>query len=189
METEPRDNASDEKDQTSVSADKGEMIQGLLDFSGNRILDKIMEWDNPQQMVRQIPAEDFFWLIKKMGEDECLPMLAMASDDQKQYLLDLVSWEKDRIDLEKTSSWLDRLVQADPEGLAKWLFSKGEALAYYYLFNNIQVEIRSEEDDHREFGKDFFTLDDVFYVRVFQEELKEKTINILRAMAGEDLGE
>ena len=111
-----------------------------------------------------------------MGEDECLPMLAMASDDQKQYLLDLVSWEKDRMDLEKTSTWLGRLVQADPEGLAKWLFSKGESLAYYYLFKNIQVEIRSEDDDHRDFGESFFTLDDVFYVRVPQEEIKEKTI-------------
>ncbi len=188
METEPRDNASDEKDQTSVSADEGERIRGLLDFSGNKILDKIMEWDNPRQLVRQIPAEDFFWLIQKMGEDECLPMLAMASDDQKQYLLDLVSWEKDRVDLEKTSTWLGRLVQADPEGLAKWLFSKGESLAYYYLFKNIEVEIRSGDDAHRDFGEDFFTLDDVFYVRVPQEELKEKTINILRAMAGKDLG-
>ena len=162
METEPRDNASDEKDQTSVSADEGEKIQGLLDFSGNKILDKIMERDNPRQLVRQIPHEDFFWLIQKMGEDECLPMLAMASDDQKEYLLDLVSWDKDRVDLEKTSTWLGRLVQADPEGLAKWLFSKGESLAYYYLFKNIQVEIRSEDDDHRDFGTDFFTLDDVF---------------------------
>ena len=60
MENDLHDNESDEKDQTSVSADEVEMIQGLLDFSGDKILDKIMEWDNPKQLVRQIPGEDFF---------------------------------------------------------------------------------------------------------------------------------
>ena len=187
MEIEPRDNALDEKDQTSVPADKNENLQGLLDLSGNEILDRIMEWDNPQEMVRKISQQDFFWLLKKIGEDDCLPMLKMASNDQKQYLMDMVSWEKDRMDLEKTSVWLGRMVKADPRGLARWLFSNGEALAYYYLFKNIQVEIRSEDDDHRDFGENFITLDGVFYIRVHQEELKERIIHILRAMAEEDL--
>jgi hypothetical protein len=187
LEIEPQNSASDEKDQRSVYADKGESLKPLLDLSGEEVLDKIMEWEDPREMVRQISQEDFFWLLKKIGEDDCLPMLEMASDDQKQYLMDLVAWEKDCLDLEETSDWLGRMVQADPSGLAKWFFSKGEALAYYYLFKNIQVEIRSEDDDHRDFGENFITLDGVFYIRVHKEEFKERIINILRAMADEDL--
>lgn len=177
---------SDEKDQRP--ADKTEMIQELLAFSGEELLEKIMEHDNPQLLVRTLPQEDFFWLVKKAGEDECLPLLKMASDDQKQYLLDLEFWEKDRLNLENASVWLGRLLQADPEGLARWLFSKGESIAYYYLFNKVQVEIKSEDDDHYDFGDNFFTLDGLFYVSVPDEEDKETIVNTLRAMASADLG-
>ncbi len=175
----------DEKDQRP--ADKAEIIQEILAFSGEKILEKIMENDNPQFLVRILPQEDFYWLVKKAGEDECLPLLKMASDDQKQYLLDLEFWEKDRLDLEKASVWLGRLLQADPEGLVRWLFSKGEPLAYYYLFNKVQVEIKSEDDDHYDFGDNFFTLDGLFYVSVPDEEGKESIVNTLRAMASADL--
>ncbi len=176
----------DENDRRPV--DKAEMIQELLAFSGEKILGKIMEHDNPQLLVRILPQEDFYWLVKKAGEDECFPLLKMASDDQKQYIFDLEFWEKDRLDLEKASVWLGRLLQADSEGLARWLFSKGEAFAYYYLFNKVQVEIRSEDDDHHDFGEKFITLDGLFYISVTDEEGKESIVNILRAMAREDLG-
>jgi len=178
--------SSDEKDQRPVN--KAEMIQELLAFSGEQILEKIMEQDNPQLLVRILPQEDFYWLVKKAGEDECLPLLKMASEDQKQYLLDIEFWEKDRLDLEKAAVWLERLLQADSEGLARWLFTRGEAFAYYYLFNKVQVEIKSEDDEHHDFGEKFFTLDGLFYVSVLNEEGKESIVNTLRAMASEDLG-
>ncbi len=52
---------SNEKEQRSV--DKAEVIQELLAFSGEKILEKIMEHDNPQFLVRILPQEDFFWLV------------------------------------------------------------------------------------------------------------------------------
>lgn len=186
MKTKKSDSPPDKKFHQSVCADNKLIIQKLFTFSGDKILERIMAHDKPQELVRLMPQEDFFWLIKKMGEDECLPLLKMASDDQKQYLLDMELWIKDRLDFEKASTWLGKMLQADPKNLAKWLFSTGEALSYYYFFKSIQVEVRSDEDDDREFGEDLFTIDGVFYVRVPEEEDKEKIINILREMAGED---
>ncbi len=179
-------NPLDKRDQRP--AGNAEVIQDLLAFSGEKMLEKIMEHDNPQLLVRTLPQEDFYWIVKKAGEDECLPLLQMASDDQKQYLLDLEFWEKDRLNLEKTSVWFARLLQADPEGFARWLFTKGEAVAYYYLFKKIHVEIKSEDDDHHDFGDRFFTLDGLFYVSVPDDVNKESIVNTLRAMASEDLG-
>jgi len=186
LEIEDGSISSDEKGLKPT--DKTEMIQELLAVSEEKLLEKIMAHDNPQLLVQILPQEDFYWFVKKAGEDECLPLLRMASDDQKQYLLDLELWEKDRLDLEKSSGWLARLLQADPEGLARWLFSKGEAFAYYYLFNKVQVEIKSEDDDHHDFGDAFLTLDGLFYIRVLDETGKESIVNMLRAMASEDLG-
>ncbi len=178
----------DEITKKIVPADKLDMMQGVLTSPGDEILDKIMELDNPQLFVRQMPWEDFFWLIKKVDEDEFLPLLKMGSDDQKQYLLDLEIWDKDRLNLKKTSIWFDRMLKADPDGLSKWFFSKGESFAYFYFFKNIHVEIKDEDDDHRDFGPDFFTLDGLFYISIPDEELKELIPNILRAMAKENLG-
>ena len=186
LEIEKRNSIVSGKDPASSSVDKRETVQTFFAYPEDKILKKILEQDNPGALVRQFPQEDFFWLVKKVDEDESLILLKIASNEQKQYLLDLETWRKDRLDLEKASVWLSRMSQADPEGLADWLFSDGEPLAYYYLFKNIQVEIRSEDDDHRDFGEDFFTLDSIFYIRVLEEDHRETIKNILRAMADKD---
>ena len=186
MEKYARKKASGNTGQESASANSRALLKTLFELSEKQILDKILEQDNPRQTVQQIPQEDFYWLVKKVGEDDCLPMLKISSDDQRQYLFDLEFWKKDRMDLEKTSTWLGRLQMVDPKGLAKWLFSKGETHAYYYLFKNIQVEIKDEDED-RYFGEDFFTLDNTFYVRILEEKHRETIENILQTMAGFDL--
>ncbi|MBW1850143.1 MAG: hypothetical protein JRJ15_01635 [Deltaproteobacteria bacterium] len=186
MEKLARKKASGNTGQQSASANSTALLKTLFELSEDQILDKILEQDNPRQTVQQMPQEDFYWLVKKVGEDDCLPMLKISSDDQRQYLFDLEFWKKDRMDLEKTSTWFGRLHMVDPKGLVKWLFSKGETHAYYYLFKNIQVEIKDEDED-RYFEEDFFTLDDIFYVRILEEKRRETIENILRTMAGFDL--
>jgi len=185
MEKQKKKKASNGTDQKPMSADSGAVLQGLFALSDNKILDRVLEQDNPRQLVQELPHEDFFWLVKKVGEDDCLPLLELASEDQRQYLMDLEFWRKDRMDLMQVSRWLGRFDQADPKGLAKWLFSKGEAFAYYYFFKGIQVEIK-DEDEAFDFGEDFFTLDGVFYIRILDSDNKEAIGNILRTMATED---
>jgi len=186
LEISEEEKTSNDTDLASVPAGEAGIIQELLTLSGTRILEKIFEQDNPQKWVRHIPQEDFFWLVKKVGEDDCSPLLKMASDDQRQYLLDLEFWEKDRLDLDKASEWLGRLHLADPQRLVKWFQSKGESMAYYYFFKGIQVEIRSEDED-QEFDESFFTFDDVFYVKILDEAHGETIKDILRTIAADDL--
>ena len=136
--------------------------------------------------VQHIPKEDFFWLVKKVGENDCTPLLEMATDDQKQYLFDLELWQRDRLDIDNASEWLGRLYLADPKGLVKWLQSEGETLAYYYLFKSIQVKIKSDDED-QDVEQGFFTIDGACYVKVLDEARRETIENILRAMAGDNL--
>jgi len=89
LEISEEEKTSNDTDLASVPAGEAGIIQELLTLSGTRILEKIFEQDNPQKWVRHIPQEDFFWLVKKVGDDDCSPLLKMASDDQRQYLLDL----------------------------------------------------------------------------------------------------
>jgi len=176
----------EQKDKKPVLRDNREiLVRDLHSFSGKEILDRILEYDNPQEIVQDLPYEDFFWLVKKVGQDDCLPLLELGSIDQWQYLLDLEIWEKDRIDITSTSAWIKRLHQADSKRVVRWLFSEGELLAYYHFFKSIEVVIKSE-DEVFDLPDGFFSLDGVFYIRVTDSEHREFTEDIIRVMARED---
>ena len=96
----------------------------------------ILEHDNPQEIVQALPSEDFYFLVKKIGVNECLPLLKLAASVQWQYLMDLEIWRKDRIHLQETSFWLERFQQADPGRLFKWLFGEGQWLTLLLLFQD-----------------------------------------------------
>jgi len=170
----------------SIQAYAGSILKDLYTLPDKVVINSILEHPAPRQLIHRLPSEDFFWLIKKMGEEGALQLLRLASIEQWQYLLDLESWGRDRLDMEETSEWLRRLQLADPERLTGWLFTDGQSLAYYYLFRNIQVAIRDEDEDN-DFGEGFVTLDGLFYIRVADPDRMELIQTMLRTMADADL--
>jgi len=179
----PRDTGG----QKQLSRYRGSVLKTLYPLSGKAVLDLILEQESPRQFIQQLPHEDFFWLIKKVGVDDCLPLLALASEDQWQYVLDLEIWQRDRLHLEQVSRWIAKLAHADVKRLVKWFFGEGQAVAFYLLYKTVQVEIKPEDDDLFDLPDEFLTLDGVFYVRVMDETHKEAIENILRTMSHEDL--
>ena len=186
MKDEANKNTRNGKNQKLLSRYKQPVLKWLSSLSDKGILDRILEQKDPRPLIQQLAHGDFFWLVKKVGENDCLPLLELASEDQWQYLLDLELWWKDHLHLEQTSKWIGRLGQADIGRLVRWFFGKGQAVAYYYLFRSIQVVVK-KEDDVDDIPDDFFTLDGIFYVRILDKKHRETIENILRAMSGEDL--
>jgi len=45
-------------------------------------LDRILALKNPEEFVRKMAHVDFYWLVKKIGEEDALPVLKMASAAQ-----------------------------------------------------------------------------------------------------------
>ncbi|HOP47697.1 MAG TPA: DUF6178 family protein [Desulfobacteraceae bacterium] len=161
-------------------------IKNSYSMTAQETLNLILEHHSPGQLVRSLPVEDFFWLLKKIDKEDCLPLLGLASEHQWQYVLDLEIWQKDRLSLQETSEWLERLLQADPQRLAKWLLNKSSSLAYHYLFNSVQIEI-FENNETYDPKDDFFTLDGVFFIKIIDKEHRETIENILRILADENL--
>jgi len=181
-----KDKTPEKRDQKSVAAYYGGILKDLYPLSGREVLNQILDMNRPQKLIRGLPAQDFFWLVKKVGDNDCLPLLEMASYDQWQYLLDLELWKRDRLNPDKTFSWLARLQMSDPRRLVKWLFSQGQALTYLFLFKNIRVETGDEDGDYDP-EEGFFSFDGTFYVKVTNKEYREVITGILRTMAEEDL--
>lgn len=162
-------------------------LDGLRTLSGSRMLEKVLSHPDCPRLIRSMSSEDFFFLINKIGEDSSLELLKLASLDQWQYVLDLETWEKDRLELTQTGRWLSRLLTADPQRLTKWLFSEGQWLAYYYLYRSSVVEVMDEDGGADGFGPEFFSVDGFFYVRPLKEDQRGVIEAMLRTMAAEDI--
>jgi len=173
---------SDEKPFVSESR---KLMSKLFALSGRDALNKILDQDDPGRLIQNLSRTDFFWILKKIGETDSLPLLQLASFDQWQYILDLELWEKDTFRINKSFTWLHMLQQADPARLVRWLISDGQALAHYFFFRTIQVVIR-EGDEVYDLPEDFFTLDDLYYIRTLDKEHETVIGNILRQLARDD---
>ncbi|MBW1863137.1 MAG: hypothetical protein JRJ02_12310 [Deltaproteobacteria bacterium] len=185
MEEEQEEKFPELLDRESLSNPSREIVRELFALSGEDALNRILEQDNCHHLVQNMTRVDFFWLIKKIGENDSLPLLKMASLEQWQYLLDMEIWQKDRLDMDKTSIWLSRLQDADLERLVRWLYRDGISLAHYYFLKNIRVEIKKGGEDY-DLPDDFFTLDNLYYIRIMNKKHEEAIGNILRQMARED---
>jgi hypothetical protein len=142
-----------------------EKRQQLLALSPQEALDRILQ--DPQQLplVHSFPEQDLYFLIHDIGPEDALPVLALASEKQWDHIVDLEAWQKDRIDIKSVSRWLGLLLDADPQRFMRWFLEQQLEFIEFYLFNNIEVRVREHDQDPSELGDDFFTLDDLYYIR------------------------
>ena len=168
------------------SDDRADLLNELHSLPGSEIVDRILSSEGPRELVESLPSGDFYWLIKKVGLDDCLPVLRLASEGQWQYLFDLEVWKRDRLDLEKISDWLGKLQEADPKRLVKWLVSEAQALAFYHVFNNVEVIILEPDDEALDIPEGFISFDGMLYIRARNPKYREQTEALIRNMADQD---
>jgi hypothetical protein len=162
-----------------------EAAREILSLSGSVALNRILALENPEEFVRNMAHVDLYWLVKKIGEEDALPILQMASSEQWEFLLDLDLWKKDRLDLRQASDYIGRLLQADPDRLVRWLLSDGEYFTYFFLSKMVQVQFRSK-DEMEDLEEGFITLDGIHYLRILDPEHEEVLRNLLQHLASRD---
>ncbi len=161
-------------------------VRDLLPLSGSEILQRILDCLDPRKAVQELPVEDFFWILKRFGEEDALTLIELASERQWEYVLDLELWHRDRLDVQVASRWLVTLQQADTVRLAKWLLGEGESLAYYHFFRAFDVVVPTEKDEPQDLPPGFFSLDGVFHIRVRDPRNREPMENLIRTMGDVD---
>ncbi|MDL1968235.1 MAG: DUF6178 family protein [Deltaproteobacteria bacterium] len=137
----------------------------ILSLPAEKALDRILDSPQPAAIVHSFPEEDFYFFINDIGVEDSLQLLSLASDKQWEYILDIEVWKKDRISINNVTKWLDLFIKADSQRCLRWFLNKKTEFIEFYLFKNIEVKIREHDQDPSIFGDDFFTLDDVFYIR------------------------
>lgn len=147
-------------------ADLNRQRKELLTLPPEKSMQRILESAQPAALVHSFPEQDLFLLILDIGAEDALPLLALASERQWEYVLDIETWNRDRIEAAALTRWFDLLYRADARRTIKWLIEQKTELLTLFLFKNIEVRVCEHDQDPSEFGEDFFTLDSVFYVRI-----------------------
>ena len=147
-------------------ADLNRQRKELLTLPPEKSMQRILESAQPAALVHSFPEQDLFLLILDIGAEDALPLLALASERQWEYVLDIETWHRDRIEAAALTRWFDLLYRADARRTIKWLIEQKTELLTLFLFKNIEVRVCEHDQDPSEFGEDFFTLDSVFYVRI-----------------------
>jgi len=160
-------------------------VREILSLSGSVALNRILALERPEEFVRSMAHVDLYWVVKKVGEEDALPILQMASAEQWEFMLDLDLWKKDRLDLRQASDWLGLLLQADPDRLVRWLLSEGEYFNYFFLSKMLEVEHKSK-DQMQEVEEGFTTLDGIYYLRILDPEHEEVVRSLLQHLASKD---
>lgn len=163
-----------DKNALEVRKQLQEKRQQILALAPREALDRILQ--DPQQLplVHSFPEQDLYFLIHDIGPEDALPLLALASEKQWDHIVDLEAWQKDRIDLQSVTRWLGLLLDADQERFIRWFLEQKLEFMEFYLFRNIEVRVLEHDQDPSEFGDDFFSLDDTYFIRIFEPADKDE---------------
>ena len=170
---------------TSDTAAQADLVREVFSLSPTDCLERILSLDHPQALVRNLSRVDFYWLVKKVGEEDSLPLLQLASNEQWQHLMDMELWKKDRLGFEAASAWITRLYQADPRRLVQWLSSEGEHFSFLYFSKMIRVQLR-RTDEVYDVEDGFVSFDNIFFFKVLHPEHEEPIRGILQLLAAAD---
>ena len=147
----------------------------IVSMSPEKALNAILDSHQPDALIHSFPEEDFYFLIHEIGLEDAHPLLSLASSKQWEYIVDLEVWQKDRIELKSMTRWFDLLFKIDPDRFIQWFIEQQTEFMEFYLFKNIEVKIRDQDQDPSEIGNEFFTYDDTFYVRFLDDTFELET--------------
>lgn len=143
----------------------------ILSLPTEKMLNAILNSTQSSALVHSFSEEDFYFLIHNIGIEDSHPLLYLASNKQWEYIIDLETWEKDRIGLASTTRWFDLLFKVDPNRFIKWSLDQKTVFMEFYLSKNVEVKIRETDQDPSELGDEFMTLDDSVYIKFLDDPI------------------
>src|SRR5210317_192912 len=111
----------------------------ILELPPEKALVRILDDPQPAALVHSFPEQDFYLLVNEIGPEDSLPLLSLATNKQWEHMVDLETWQKDRLDLKMVTRWLSLLLEADPRRFLRWFLEEKLEFVELYLFRNLEV--------------------------------------------------
>lgn len=138
-------------------------------------------------LVRSLPAQDLYLLIKEVGVEDCAPLVALCTGEQVQAFLDLDAWRGDRFDPARYAGWVLALRHGGCAGLPRLLLALDPEVQALALRQLIYIqELDEEGDDPEPLGAFIMDTPDRCY-RVSAATDNEELIELVRVQLGATL--
>ena len=145
-----------------------EQVRSVQMLRGQEQLDLLILSRQTEQVVRLLPEEDIYYMIKEIGEEDASPVLALLSTKQLQYVFDMEWWRGDKFVPQNALDWLRWVAKANDQLLLDWILTEDFDLKVMVLQSLIKVFKPDEMTDQYDGVEDLehFTLDGVFDIFV-----------------------
>jgi len=97
-----------------------DQVRYAMQLRGSQMQDFINLSPCSQAVIRGLPPEELYQMIKETGIGESLPVLAMMSQNQLQYSFDLEWWQRDLFVPECALEWLEFLDACEDSSILQW---------------------------------------------------------------------
>ena len=165
-----------------------EQLRCVQSLRGKDQMDLLILSSQADQLVRLLPEEDIYFLVKEIGEEDALPILALVSEKQLQYLFDMEWWRGDKFLPQKAMDWLLWIEKANDRQLLHWLLTEDFDQKVMVLQSLIKVYKKDEMTDQYEGveGLEHFTLDGVYDIFVKVADAAPLLKNLFKILHVED---
>lgn len=145
-----------------------DQVRCVQSLRGKDQMDLLVLSNQAVQVVRLLPDEDIYFMVKEIGEEDALPVLAIISEKQMQFLFDMEWWRGDKFLPQKAMDWLLWMEKASDRQLLFWLLTEDFDQKVMVLQSLIKVFKKDDMTDSYEGveGLEHFTLDGVFDIFV-----------------------
>jgi hypothetical protein len=135
-------------------------LEACLDVRPESRSDFLMLLDHPEEIVARMPETEFCVTARATGLSEAPWLLDMATREQVQACFDLDCWEGGDVSRERMSEWLQVLVEAGDETLARAVDSVDPELLALAVRSMADLAVVAKEDIPPD---GWFTIDGVVY--------------------------
>ena len=161
-------------------------VLAVLEHASKERMELILLSEEGRALSQALPEEEWWRTIKEVGEEDALPLVAMASEEQLTFLVDLEWWVQDILDPLMVIRWWVLFLEAGPEVLPRWLEQADEELLVLSLAKFLEVYVSDPDDLGYEPWRHLriFSLDDTYFLHFRDPNLAphlEQVVRVLRS--------
>ncbi len=165
-----------------------EQVRCVQSLRGKEQMDLLTLSNHAVPVARLLPEEDIYFMVKDVGEEDALPVLAIISEKQVQYLFDMEWWRGDKFLPHKAMYWLRLMEKANDQQLLHWILTEDFDQKVMVMQSLIKVFKNDEMTDQYDGVEELehFTLDGVFDIYLKVEDAAPLLKNLFKLLYAED---
>jgi hypothetical protein len=136
----------------------------LRTLDAKQRMDMILMDHDAKRLTAAMQPQEFFWLMKEIGESDALGLLQIASPEQCIFILDMELWDGYTFSEEKACRWLSYFMEGGEPQIHELLKHLDFEFLHFLLSRELRVGggIGDFSDDEERFDDFDLTFDDVF---------------------------